>query len=241
MFFGSNLQFLRKKNGMTQENLAERMGVSRQTISKWESGEASPELGKLLDLCDIFSCDLEHLIRRDMTIGRKTDVRLVQVKGFRMARYTVISAHPEEDSHARLEGWEKEIGLSAIPGYRSRHIGWAFPWVSQEQKRMGMSGYCAACVLPEGFDGGQFREEIVTQKPTTYAMMTVSVPAGEPLPKASRYYPVILEQLSSLGAEKSAPKGIIPCFERKYEDHGMLRMDVFVHCHGGSPEEEIEL
>lgn len=39
MFLGTNLQYLRKTNGnMTQERLAERMGVSRQTVSKWESG-----------------------------------------------------------------------------------------------------------------------------------------------------------------------------------------------------------
>ena len=45
MSFGKNLQFLRKMhNSMTQEELAERMGVSRQTISKWESETAYPEM-----------------------------------------------------------------------------------------------------------------------------------------------------------------------------------------------------
>ena len=45
MKLGNNLQTLRRINGnMTQEKLAERMGVSRQTISKWENGEAYPEL-----------------------------------------------------------------------------------------------------------------------------------------------------------------------------------------------------
>ena len=43
MFFGTNLQFLRRSNqNMTQERLAERLNVSRQTISRWESGEAFP-------------------------------------------------------------------------------------------------------------------------------------------------------------------------------------------------------
>ena len=51
MKLGSNLQFLRKLHGgMTQEKLAERMGVSRQTVSKWETGEALPDLEKLLQL-----------------------------------------------------------------------------------------------------------------------------------------------------------------------------------------------
>ena len=53
MFLRTNLSYLRKTNGnMTQEKLAEKMGVSRQTISKWESGEAYPEIPKLMDLCE---------------------------------------------------------------------------------------------------------------------------------------------------------------------------------------------
>ena len=50
MKLGSNLQYLRKLHGnMTQEKLAERMGVSRQTVSKWETGEAVPDVDKLLE------------------------------------------------------------------------------------------------------------------------------------------------------------------------------------------------
>lgn len=55
MSFGKNLQFLRKMhNSMTQEELAERMGVSRQTISKWESETAYPEMEKAFELCQFF-------------------------------------------------------------------------------------------------------------------------------------------------------------------------------------------
>ena len=51
MKLGSNLQFLRKLHGgMTQERLAERMHVSRQTVSKWETGEAIPDVEKLLEV-----------------------------------------------------------------------------------------------------------------------------------------------------------------------------------------------
>lgn len=51
MKLGANLQYLRKLHGsMTQEKLAERMNVSRQTISKWETGDAYPELDKLMEL-----------------------------------------------------------------------------------------------------------------------------------------------------------------------------------------------
>ena len=51
MAFGENLQYLRKLNGgMTQEKLAEKMGVSRQMIGKWEAGESWPEVDKLIQL-----------------------------------------------------------------------------------------------------------------------------------------------------------------------------------------------
>lgn len=60
-----NLQYYRKREEMTQEQLAERLQVSRQTISKWESGAAYPETEKLLQLCEIFSCSMDVLMRQD--------------------------------------------------------------------------------------------------------------------------------------------------------------------------------
>ena len=50
MSFGKNLQMLRKKNQLSQEGLAEMLGVSRQAVSKWELGEGYPEVDKLLIL-----------------------------------------------------------------------------------------------------------------------------------------------------------------------------------------------
>lgn len=48
MSLGENLQFLRKRNDITQEQLAEKLNVSRQSVSKWESDTAYPEMDKLL-------------------------------------------------------------------------------------------------------------------------------------------------------------------------------------------------
>ena len=100
MYLGTNLQHLRKTSGaMTQEKLAEQIGVSRQTVSKWESGEAYPEITKLMDLCNIFHCKLDDLLRQDMASHASTyyPVRILRVSGFRWAQYAVISTHPEED------------------------------------------------------------------------------------------------------------------------------------------------
>ena len=67
MTFGENLQFLRKRRGMTQEELAEKMDVSRQSVSKWESNSAYPEMDAILRLCDLFSCDMDTLLRGDVS------------------------------------------------------------------------------------------------------------------------------------------------------------------------------
>ncbi len=56
------IYFCRKKAGMSQETLAEKIGVSRQAISKWETGEAVPELSNLKVLCDIFGVTADWMI-----------------------------------------------------------------------------------------------------------------------------------------------------------------------------------
>ena len=53
----------RRKSGLSQEQLAEKIGVSRQAISKWESGTSAPELEKLLALSDCFSITLDELVK----------------------------------------------------------------------------------------------------------------------------------------------------------------------------------
>ena len=65
MNFGKNLQYLRRLcNNITQENLAEKLNVSRQTVSKWETDEALPEMDKALELCKIFNCSMDNLFRQ---------------------------------------------------------------------------------------------------------------------------------------------------------------------------------
>ena len=67
MKFGENLRSLRKLQKMSQETIAEKVGVSRQSISKWENGEAYPEMKNILALCEIFDCKINELIHEDFT------------------------------------------------------------------------------------------------------------------------------------------------------------------------------
>ena len=71
MKFGENLQKLRKEKGLSQEQLAEKLGVTRQSVSKWESGASYPEMDKIVSLCNMFHCDLDVLINKDVTEERQ--------------------------------------------------------------------------------------------------------------------------------------------------------------------------
>ncbi len=67
MSLGENLQFLRKKENITQEQLAEQLNVSRQSVSKWESDSAYPEMDKLLQLCNLFHCSMDDLVQKEIS------------------------------------------------------------------------------------------------------------------------------------------------------------------------------
>ena len=66
MSFRDNLQHLRAERNMTQEQLAMLLGVSRQSVTKWEAERAMPELDKLLKMCQIFDCTLDDLVTGDL-------------------------------------------------------------------------------------------------------------------------------------------------------------------------------
>lgn len=67
MSFRNNLQHLRATRNMTQEQLAMLLGVSRQSVTKWEAEKSYPEMDKLLKICQIFECSLDDLVTGDLT------------------------------------------------------------------------------------------------------------------------------------------------------------------------------
>lgn len=62
MKFSENLQKMRKEAKLSQEALAEKLGVTRQSVSKWESGASYPEMDKLISMCSIFNCSMDYLL-----------------------------------------------------------------------------------------------------------------------------------------------------------------------------------
>lgn len=63
MPFSNNLALYRKRAGMSQEDLAEQLHVSRQTISKWETGQSAPDPDTVLQVADLLQIPVEHLLR----------------------------------------------------------------------------------------------------------------------------------------------------------------------------------
>lgn len=60
---GEKLLELRKQKGLSQEEVADQVGVTRQTVSKWEVGESKPDFDKIIPLCELFSITTEELLR----------------------------------------------------------------------------------------------------------------------------------------------------------------------------------
>lgn len=79
MGFNDNLNKYRKEKGLSQEELAYRLGVSRQSVSKWESGQSIPELERIIEIANLFSISLDELVGRDY-ITTKQELNQEQLK-----------------------------------------------------------------------------------------------------------------------------------------------------------------
>ena len=77
MCFGDNLRTIRKEKGISQEDLAGLLNVSRQAVSKWEQNNGYPEMEKVIQLAEAFNISLDYLIlgrREEKKINNRTSV-----------------------------------------------------------------------------------------------------------------------------------------------------------------------
>lgn len=231
MNLGKNIQYLRKQKKITQEQLAEIMSVSRQTISRWEADEIVPELSKLVALSDVFSCKLDTLVKEDMLAYDEiySEVTITKVKGFKMARYVMVTPNPEDNVNAYMDNWAQQSGLLAIHPDAMR-IGWDFPYVSSElQNRFGLRGYVAAYILPEGFETSYPGVEYANQEEADYAVITIYDPFAAAFERIPNAYKRIMEFLQANGFREKPKDDILSCFEYVYEKEDVTCMDVYIH------------
>ena len=220
MSFGTNLQYLRRLSVMTQEALAEKLQLSRQTVSKWESDSAQPDINKAIELCKLFSCSLDRLFREDMAVsdGSYSDLRVVSIPAFRYVPYTVISPDPETDALERMRSLGKSYGDE-----NPRLIGWDFPKLSVEQTNVyHLHGYTAAWVVPENIEPEN--EQVISQKEQRYAVIHIHDPFSDPFVIIPGAYRTLMDYMRLNGLEHTE-KDCIPCFETDGEN-----MDVYIAC-----------
>ena len=67
MNLADNLKKIRKEHNLSQEQLAEKLNVSRQSVSKWESNQAYPEMDKMVQLCKLFNLNMDDLLNQDIS------------------------------------------------------------------------------------------------------------------------------------------------------------------------------
>lgn len=227
MSFGQNLQFLRKMHqGMTQEELAEKMGVSRQTISKWEMDTASPEMEKAIMLCNLFSCTLDGLMRENIYSDNEayTSMRVETVAPFKYVRYAVISADPENDAMNHIKEWAGFHGIE-----NPQIIGWDFPFLSQEQINVfHMHGYTAACIVTDDFAQTCCDTEIIAQSAEKYAIITIKDPFSAAFFLIPNAYKTLARYIEVNGKVHKQSKDMLPCFEKVYEKDSVIYMDVYI-------------
>ena len=92
MTLGEKIQILRKQNGLSQEALAEKLAVTRQTVSKWELNRSMPDLDFIARLSELFHVSADYLIKDEMTAPDKPPV---QKKAFRFTektKHTLLTA-----------------------------------------------------------------------------------------------------------------------------------------------------
>ena len=95
MKFGDNLKQIRKSKNISQEELAEKLGVSRQSVSKWETGENYPSMYNIMCLCDIFKCKINNLVHESMSdidsLDEEVKMSVVKFKEDKQKKVKVLS------------------------------------------------------------------------------------------------------------------------------------------------------
>ena len=107
MVFSEKLQVLRKNKGFTQEALADRLGVSRQAVAKWESGQVYPDISNLIEISDLLNVSDDYLVKdQDCAVSVKAapDTDLDELIAFRLeANVNTYAAFKNEVDSTRPE------------------------------------------------------------------------------------------------------------------------------------------
>ena len=107
MIFSEKLQLIRKSKGMTQEDLAEKLDVSRQAVAKWESGQVYPDISNLIQISNLFNVTVDYLVRDQecmVSFDNHDDNDVDKLIDFRLeANVNTYAAYMNETDPTRLD------------------------------------------------------------------------------------------------------------------------------------------
>ena len=98
---------IRKNKGLTQEELAEKLSVSRQAVAKWESGQVYPEITNLIQISNLFNVTVDYLVRDQecmINCADRSNENIEQLIEFRLeANVNTYAAYANETESTRLD------------------------------------------------------------------------------------------------------------------------------------------
>lgn len=106
MIFADKIIQLRKKNGWSQEELAEKVNVTRQSVSKWESAASIPDINKILELAKIFGVTTDYLLKDEM--------EMEEFSGESDEDRKVVSIEEANDFMEKRSIWGKQTGIGVV-------------------------------------------------------------------------------------------------------------------------------
>ena len=113
MNFSEKLQLLRKNKGLTQEELAEKTGVSRQAVAKWEAGQVYPDIFNLIQISNLMNVSVDYLVKdQDCAVrpAAKQDSDLEELIAFRLeANVHTYAAFQNEVDSTRISGMKTAV------------------------------------------------------------------------------------------------------------------------------------
>jgi len=107
MEFNNKLYELRKRKGLSQEELANRLNVSRQTVSKWEVGESSPDMEKLVAISELFDISLDELVLDKVAAKEEASEQIVKSELYSDIKENVLT----EDNRKKAKKGLKIAGI----------------------------------------------------------------------------------------------------------------------------------
>lgn len=124
--FSEKLQLIRKNKGLTQEELAEKLSVSRQAVAKWESGQVYPEITNLIQISNLFNVTVDYLVRDQecmINCADRSNENIEQLIEFRLeANVNTYAAYANETESTRLDSHDFTYSDGAYT-YHDTYVG----------------------------------------------------------------------------------------------------------------------